>query len=158
MRDVALLIALLMLFPVETSLSAQTAAIAPRADRSAGSNANPQPSGGDLLNRVATTEITLVRSADGVAVLRTATGPLTTVHVRDRVGRTHAVVREITRGRMVLDETFTGADGLPNSAQIIFKDGEKGGTRYLRRPDEKRPPPTRQVTVAPSTGPSKEQK
>ena len=94
-------------------------------------------------------DITLVRSTSDGAVIRVATGSLQTVHVGDRVGRTAAVVKQITRGRMILEETFTGVDGKPNVAEIIFKDGEKGGTRYLRRPDEKRPLAVRPVIVDP---------
>ena len=68
------------------------------------------------------------------------------IQVGDRIGRTRALVTEITRGRVVLEERFMDANGMPNVAEIIIKDGEKGGTRYLRHPEEKRP-----IAVQPGT-------
>lgn len=94
-------------------------------------------------------DVRLVRATVDLAVVRVGDEPLQTIHVGDRLGRTRAEVKEITRGRMVLEETFTGADGGPNTAEIIFKDGQKGGTRYLRRPDEKRPLTVRPVVIDP---------
>ncbi len=86
-------------------------------------------------------QLTLVRSAQGKAVVRFGTGPLVMVSVGDRLGRHQAEVKEIEAGRLVLEESFTGGDGNPNVALIILKDGEKGGKRYLLHP-EGRPPPT----------------
>jgi hypothetical protein len=86
--------------------------------------------------------LTLVQSTDGRAVVRFGSGPLEVVTVADRLGKNKAEVKEISAGRMVLDETFTGQDGHPNRAQIVIKDGETGGKRYLLRNDE---PPVRAV-------------
>jgi hypothetical protein len=80
---------------------------------------------------------TLVKAGDGTAVVRLGAGGLETVKVGDRVGATKAVVKEIGAGRIVLEEIFTGADGRPNRALIVIKEGERGGTRYLQRSDEK---------------------
>jgi hypothetical protein len=93
--------------------------------------------------------LTLVRSAPGTAVIRFAAGPLTALSVGDRLGRTRAKVTEIDAGRMVLEETFTDANGRPNRAYIVFKDGERGGKRYLQRPEGTPPAAARPVTTAP---------
>jgi hypothetical protein len=83
--------------------------------------------------------LTLVRSAAQAAAIRFGSGSIETIAVGDRIGRNKAVVKEIVRGRIVLEETFVDANGSPNSVQIIIKDGQTGGTRYLRHPEDKRP-------------------
>lgn len=82
----------------------------------------------------------LVRSNEGKAVVRFGEGPLEMITVGDRLGHNRAEVKEIIPGRMILDEIFTGKDGNPNRAEIILKDGERGGTRILLRSDDVLPP------------------
>lgn len=94
-------------------------------------------------------ELTLVRSGGDKAVVKFGAGPLIMISVGDRIGRNGAEVKEIAAGRVVLEEVFTGKDGRPNRAQIILKEGERGGTRYLLRPDETPPPGTRPVIIFP---------
>src|SRR5688500_13542294 len=60
------------------------------------------------------TSIVLVKAADDGAVVRAAARSLETVRVGDLVGRTKAVVKEVSPGRVVLEENFTGKDGKPN--------------------------------------------
>ena len=97
-------------------------------------------------------DLLVVKTTSDAAVVRVGT-TLETIRVGDRIGRTHALVKEIVRGRVVLEETFIGADGSPNLAVIVIKDGEKGGTRYLRRAEEKRPIVTQPGRMPePSTG------
>ena len=85
--------------------------------------------------------LTLVRSSRGLAVIRFESGPQQTVSPGDLLGRTAAVVKEITQGRMVLEEYFVGRDDRPNKARVVITDGQTGGTRYLARPDA---PPAQQ--------------
>jgi hypothetical protein len=91
--------------------------------------------------------VRLIKAGPGAAVVRADLGPLGTIQVGDRIGRTRALVKEITKGRVVLEEQFVDANGAPNVAQIIIKDGEKGGTRYVRRSEEKRPTVVRPTAV-----------
>jgi len=98
-------------------------------------------------------ETTLVKASDGIAVIRVAARELEKVRTGDLVGTSKAVVMEIAAGRLVLEETYTGADGRPNKALIIFKDGESGGTRYLPRPEEPRPIGSKPVPVGPIAPP-----
>jgi hypothetical protein len=97
-------------------------------------------SGGPAVNHVAREvsvgDITLVKASETTAVIRSKAGVLDTVKTADVVGVTKAVVREITPGRLVLEERFTGADGKPNRASIVIKEGERGGTRYVQRSEE----------------------
>jgi len=83
--------------------------------------------------------LTLVRSGDGKAVIRFGKGPLRLITVGDRLGQHQAHVLEIAAGRLVVDDTFVGADGRPNRAQIILKDGDVGGKRFLARLEEPTP-------------------
>lgn len=94
-------------------------------------------------------ELTLVKSSAGKAVVRFGAGPLEVVSVGDKVGRHQAEVKEIASGRVILDEVFTGKDGRPNRAEVILKDGETGGTRYLARPEEEPLPATRPLMIDP---------
>ena len=93
----------------------------------------------------------LVKASDGVAVIRIRAGALEKVKVGDLVGTTKAVIKEISTGRIVLEETFTAKDGGPNLALIVIKEGERGGTRYLQRADEPHFTGTRPVQVTPAT-------
>ena len=86
--------------------------------------------------------IALVKAGTGVAVIRAGTGPLQMVRVGDRIGSTKALVTHVGAGRIVLEEMFTDADGKPNRALIVIREGETGGTRYLRRPGTPKPPVT----------------
>ena len=98
-------------------------------------------------------QLQLVKSVAGTCIARVPGHSLVSISVGDRIGRTRAVVKEIVRGRVVLEETFIDANGSPNLAVIIIKDGEKGGTRYLRRAEEKRPIATHPGSMPePSTG------
>jgi hypothetical protein len=86
-------------------------------------------------------QLTLVKAGESHAVIRFGKSVLEMIALRDRLGSSKAVVKEIAAGRLVLEETFRGSDGLTNHAQIILKDGETGGTRYLRRSGEPQPAP-----------------
>lgn len=99
---------------------------------------------------VAISDITLVKASDTTAVIRSRAGALETVKVADLVGATRAVVKEITPGRLVLDDAFTGTDGKSNRAVIVIKEGERGGTRYLQRPDEPPISATKPLMVMPA--------
>ena len=99
----------------------------------------------------AISETMLVKASDGVAVIRIRAGALEKVKVGDLVGTTKAVIKEISTGRIVLEETFTAKDGGPNLALIVIKEGERGGTRYLQRADEPHFTGTRPVQVTPAT-------
>ena len=96
-------------------------------------------------------ETTLIRTSNGIAVIRVTKGPMERVRVGDLIGLSRAVVREIAPGRLVLEETFTAKDGGPNLALIVIKEGERGGTRYLQRADEPHFTGTRPVQVTPAT-------
>jgi hypothetical protein len=98
-------------------------------------------------------ETTLVKASDGIAVIRVAKGPMERVTVGDRIGLTKAVVTEISSGRLVLEEPFTGRDGKANRALIIVKEGETGGTRYLQRADEPRFTGIKPLVIAPPAAP-----
>lgn len=80
-------------------------------------------------------QLLIVKVSDGAAIIRFGAGAPEKVSVGDRVGKSKAAITEIGAGRIVLEETFTGADGRPNRALIIIKEGERGGTRYLQRPE-----------------------
>jgi hypothetical protein len=77
----------------------------------------------------------LVKASNGSAVVR-AGGVLEKIATGDRIGKTKAVATEITAEHVVLDETFIDQDGKPNRARIVFKEGERGGTRYQQRAGE----------------------
>jgi hypothetical protein len=94
--------------------------------------------------------LTLVRSSVDRAVVRFGTKPLEVVAVGDRLGRTRAEVKDIDAERLVLEEAFREADGQANRAVIILKKGERGGKRYVSRPDTQPPPAVRPVVVDPS--------
>lgn len=104
----------------------------------AAATAAQPPLSRDVVASAAVETVTLIKAGDGLAVIRAAAGPLEKVKVGDRLGTTRARVTEIGAGRIVLEETFTAADGRPNRALIVIKEGERGGTRYLQRPDEPR--------------------
>jgi hypothetical protein len=90
-------------------------------------------------------DVVLVRSTSGSAVVRFGAGPLEVVRVGDRLGRNGAEIVEIEGKRLILDERFTGRDGAPNRARVVLGDGERGGTRYHERLDETQPPARRPV-------------
>ena len=90
-------------------------------------------------------DLILVRSASGRAVVRFGLGALETIRVGDRLGRNRAEAVEIDAKRLILDERFVGRDGAPNKARIVLRDGERGGTRYLEHLDETTPPATRPI-------------
>lgn len=94
-------------------------------------------------------ELSIVRTSDGRAVARFGEGPLTMISEGDLVGRNRAEVVEIIPDRVVIEEVFEGADGRPNRARIILKDGEKGGQRYMQRMDGEIPTGVRPVVGAP---------
>lgn len=96
------------------------------------------------------TLLTLVRSSDGKAVVRFGDRALHLLAAGDRVGRTKATVTGITPGRLVLDEVTEAADGKPLRAQIVVRDGETGGKRYLGHPDIDAPIGTRPLIVDPA--------
>lgn len=100
--------------------------------------------------------LTLVKSDAGKAVVRFGTGDLLLLSVGDRVARTSAVVRTIEPGRVVLDEVAPGADGRPQQSQIVWRDGETGGTRYRRQPDQRVPTGVRPRAVDPISTPASE--
>jgi len=79
--------------------------------------------------------LTLVKSTDDQAVVRFGQSALQVLAVGDRVGKTQATVTAIAPGRLVLEEVTTGADGKPLRAQIVVRDGQTGGKRFLRHPD-----------------------
>jgi hypothetical protein len=96
--------------------------------------------------------ITLVKATDGTAIVR-INGALTKVRAGDRLEAPKALVREVTRGRLVLEETFTGTDGKPNRALIVIREGETGGTRYLQRPEKPKPSATKVTPARPPRKP-----
>ena len=63
-----------------------------------------------------------------------------------------ATVTGIIPGRLVLDEVTEGADGKPLRAQIVVRDGETGGKRYLGHPDIDAPLGTRPQIIVPAAG------
>jgi hypothetical protein len=99
--------------------------------------------------------LTLVRSSDAKAVVRFGDGILHLLALGDRIGRTKATVTGITPGRLVLDEVTEGADGKPLRAQIVVRDGETGGKRYLGHPDIDAPLGTRPQIVDPAAAGAK---
>ena len=94
-------------------------------------------------------QLALVKAGASKAVVRFGAGALEIISVGDRLGRGKAEVKEISAGRLVVEETFTGRDGGTNTAQIILNDGETGGKRYLRRLDEPPPPPATRPLIVP---------
>lgn len=96
-------------------------------------------------------DLSLVRSSEGRAVVRFSAGPLEKVTVGDRLGKNHAVVKEITPGRVMIEESFTGKNG-PNRAEIIIRDGEKGGTRLFQHSEEEAPVLMRPMVISPGVG------
>ena len=94
--------------------------------------------------------LTLVKSDAGKAVVRFGTtGVLQLLSAGDRVGRNAAVVRSVEPGRLVIDETAPGADGRPQSSQVVWRDGETGGTRFRRQSDQPAPVGVRPRAVDP---------
>ena len=94
-------------------------------------------------------DVTLVRSSDEMAVVRVGTGPLETVRRGDFLGRHRAEITEIVAGRLTVIETFTGKDGRPNRAQVIWSDGQRGGRRYLQRVEHGAPAATKPAIKPP---------
>ena len=94
-------------------------------------------------------DLILVKSGEGKAVVRFGAGRLEVIGIGDKVGRHQAEVKEIGAGRLVLEELFTGKDGRPNRAEVILKEGKQGGERYLARPEEAPPPSTRSLMIVP---------
>jgi hypothetical protein len=95
--------------------------------------------------------LTLVKSDAGKAVVRFGTGALQLLSVGDRVGRNAAVVRSVEPGRLVLDEIAPGADGRPQASQIVWRDGETGGTRFRRQPADPAPAGVRPRAAEPAS-------
>ena len=93
--------------------------------------------------------LTLVKSSDAHAVVRFGKGPLRLIARGDRLGRRGAEVVEIAAGRVVIEESFPGSDGEPNRAQIVLKNGETGGRRFLMRLEDPAPPALRPKVVVP---------
>jgi hypothetical protein len=95
--------------------------------------------------------MTLLRSGDGKAVVRFgATAPLEMLSAGDRVGRTAARVVSIAAGRLVLEDVTAGADGKPLRSEIVFRDGQTGGKRFLNHPDLNAPVGLRPEVVEPA--------
>jgi hypothetical protein len=94
--------------------------------------------------------LTLVKSADGKAVVRFGRSELQVLSVGDRVGKTEAAVTTIAPGRLVLEEVTTSPDGKPLRAQILVRDGETGGKKFLRHPDMNAPVGLRPEIVDPA--------
>ena len=107
------------------------------------------PSGRDVAVKDVIAAVTLVKAIDGSAVIRLASSALEKIQVGDRIGINKALVKEITQGRLVLEETLTGKNGKPERALIVFAEGERGGTRYLGNPDQPRITGTRPVASEP---------
>jgi hypothetical protein len=57
----------------------------------------------------------------------------------------------------VLDEVAPGADGRPQSSQVVWRDGDTGGTRFRRQSDQRAPVGVRPRAVdpAPAADPAK---
>jgi hypothetical protein len=91
-------------------------------------------------------DLVLVRVSGRHAVVRFGSGPLLLVETGDRLGASKAEVVAIETGRLVLDERYESARG-PQAARLIFKPGERGGTRYLARPDQDEPASSRPVIL-----------
>jgi hypothetical protein len=96
----------------------------------------PRPAGTarHVAVEASTNTILLSKATDMTAVIRAGAGALEKIAVGDFVGKTRALVKEISPGRLVLEENFTETDGKPNRALIVIKEGERGGTRFLQRP------------------------
>lgn len=109
-------------------------------------------SGREVAAKEAISTLTLVKAVDGSAVIKLSTAVLEKVQVGDRLGTNKAVVKEITQGRLVLEETFAGKEG-SERALIVFAEGERGGTRYLGSPDQPRITGTRPSVVVPTKKP-----
>lgn len=99
-------------------------------------------------------DLTLMRIGERHATVRFGRGPLLLVNVGDRLGRTGAEVQEIDGTRLVLEERSPSADGTANIARIVLREGERGGTRYLERPDESAPVALRPVPLLPRKPPA----
>ena len=93
--------------------------------------------------------LTLVKSSDGHAVIRFGNGPLRLIARGDRLGPRRAEVVEIAAGRVVIEESFRDGGREPNRAQIVLKDGETGGRRFLTRLEDPAPPAFRPKVVVP---------
>ena len=95
--------------------------------------------------------MTLVKSSDSKAVVRFGNAPtLEVLSPGDRVSRTGARVVSVAAGRLVLEEVTTGADGKPLRAEIVFRDGQTGGKRFLNHPDLNAPVGRRPEVVEPA--------
>jgi len=101
--------------------------------------------------------LTLVMSSADRAVVRF--GPssggsgLIVLQPGDRIGRTAATVREVTPGRLVLDEMTRDKNGRPHRAQIVLRDGHTGGQRYMRDPGSDAPIAVRPEVLGPNAKP-----
>jgi hypothetical protein len=93
--------------------------------------------------------MTLVKSSDGKAVVRFGQAPLEVLSPGDRVGKTAATVVTIAPGRLVLEEVTAGADGKPLRSEVVFRDGQTGGKRFLSHPDLNAPVGRRPEVVEP---------
>jgi hypothetical protein len=99
-------------------------------------------------------DLTLIRIGKRHAAVRFGRGPLLLVSVGDRLGRNGAEVKEIDGTRLILEERSTAADGTANLARVVLREGERGGTRYLDRPDEPAPVAVRPVPLLPRKPPA----
>lgn len=101
--------------------------------------------------------LTLVMSTTGRAVVRFGAGAdgsgLIVLERGDRIGRTAATVREIAPGRLVLDELTRDKDGRPHRAQIVLREGQPGGRRYMRDPGLDAPTGVRPEVLGPDGKP-----
>ncbi len=93
--------------------------------------------------------MTLVKSADGKAVVRFGESPLHLLSVGDRVGKTAATVVTAAPGRLVLEEVTAAPDGKPLRTEIVLRDGQTGGKRFTRHPDLNAPVGLRPEIVEP---------
>ncbi len=118
------------------------------AQAAAPARATPPPVAADVRRLGAQQDIKnllFVRSTEGAAIVKFGNGPLEMVRVGDRLGRQEARVAEIEIGLLRLEEP--ASKGSP-SAQIVFHDGDRGGTRYAAANDET-PPLARRPIVRP---------
>jgi hypothetical protein len=94
----------------------------------------------------------LVKTASGLAVMKTPKGELVRVGVGDRIGPNRAEITEIEPGRMVAVEAFTDKSGRPNRARVVFEVGKRPD-RYLDRPERASPPALVPVPLQPAPTP-----
>jgi hypothetical protein len=116
---------------------------------SAGAQSAPRVGTAAIGADVDLVELTLLRSSEEKAAVRIG-GAIHLLSVGDRVGRTEAIVTEIAPGRLVLQEVAKDPGGKPVHAQIILRDGETGGRKFLAHLSTKPPVGMRPGIVAPN--------